>query len=248
MPRLKEAPMGTRPVHHMVRMTLGVMAGWAVLVLLNAAYGQGFRQRPFPPPPMPGNPLNRPPMGGMPGQGNPPSGNGQEQGGPQFGPKLTFIFKCSRCGAELGRGNSPRDRPNLDTCPHCGAKLLNGIGQHHLNPPGKGQAPNPSNPKSGPHNVPGMPDAPPLNSPNEPGERLFEVNANISEPAGQTGAPGSQTGLISNAWAIGLLLGGAFVTLAVLGVAVFVIVKLASTPPPPRKRRRARARFLDDDA
>jgi DNA-directed RNA polymerase subunit RPC12/RpoP len=238
--------MRTPPTHRVIRATLGVMSGLTVLVLLNAAYGQGFRQRPPFPPPMPGNPLNRPPMGGMPGQGNPPS-SGQGPGGRQFGPKLTFIFKCSRCGAELGRGSSPLDRPNLETCPHCGAKLLNGgIGQHRLNPPDKRQAPNPANPKSGPHNVPGMPNVPP-NNPNEPSQPLFDINANASEPASQSAAPGSQTGLISNAWAIGLFLGGAFVALAVLGVAVFVIVKLASTPPPPRRRRPARARVLEDE-
>lgn len=78
--------------------------------------------------------INGPNFGRVPnaGGGNP---NPNPGGGRMFPPpQIQFenIWKCSRCGAEIGRGG---DRPAFDQCPRCAAQIVNGPGGGLVNPP-----------------------------------------------------------------------------------------------------------------
>src|SRR5438128_1054703 len=99
-------------------------------MLATLTYGQ------FPPggprpgggPPMPGQPGGFPPGGRQPNQPGfqPPMPGMPDPGMPNQGPPVLIkIWKCSKCGAQLGTGEI---KPTLSRCPHCGVRLGDGTG------------------------------------------------------------------------------------------------------------------------
>ena len=105
---------------------VGIAFAWS------AAQGQfrppGFR------PPLVNPPAFRPPGLNPPGL-NPP-------GMPGGGMTTVKVWTCTGCGQELGRGLSAP--PNQ--CPHCGARIINGVGNGIPQPGMQGMNPPPMNP------------------------------------------------------------------------------------------------------
>jgi preprotein translocase subunit SecD len=163
----------------------------AVLIGLGAVDAQ-FRpgggippQPPIGPQPIgPRNPGIQP---GMPGNPNPqpigPNNPIPQPGGPNIPntqpgqiqiPKVETVWRCSNCGKEIGKGAFPPA-----TCPYCGAKLINGVGNGGDNPfkgnigqpagnpgPAPGPAsPSPAPPASSPITTPAPSPVPPTSSP-----------------------------------------------------------------------------------
>jgi hypothetical protein len=81
------------------------------------------------------------------------------------GPLFESIWKCGKCGKEVGRGNFPPAN-----CPFCGVRLVNGVGQGDPrfnnggnNPPGQPNNPGampPGNLPLAPNNPGALPNAP----------------------------------------------------------------------------------------
>jgi hypothetical protein len=86
-----------------------------------------------------GAPGMNPPGMNPPGM-NPPGMNppGMNPGGlPNNGPVFENVWTCGKCGKELGRGlSAPPDR-----CPHCGARIINGVGNGVSQPGMQGTVP-----------------------------------------------------------------------------------------------------------
>src|SRR5262245_1158042 len=60
--------------------------------------------------------------GGVPNPGGMPNPGGQNPfGGPQFGDFTTKVWTCSKCGAELARGET--EPTHITRCPKCGVRL-----------------------------------------------------------------------------------------------------------------------------
>ena len=74
-----------------------------------------------------------PPMPGM--RGGPFGPNMNPPGMPRMGPPVK-IWQCTGCGGELGRGLTAPP----STCPHCGARIINGVG-NGIPQPGMGICP-----------------------------------------------------------------------------------------------------------
>jgi zinc-ribbon domain len=82
------------------------------------------------PPVLPGGMMGSP--GGLPSAPRPP---GLLPSSPPQKPKTEIVFKCSRCGAEVGLTTS--------VCPNCGARLVGIAPERNLPGPGPGGAPLP---------------------------------------------------------------------------------------------------------
>jgi hypothetical protein len=181
-----------------------------VIVLFSSAPAQVPPGRPGPgnsrPPFGPNGPgLPRPPgfpnvPGGLPGPTNPLNPNP-----PEFRPpsELEFIWTCSKCGKELGRGAF---QPRVDKCPSCGANFINGIG-----------------PRSNPFNPPE--NTPPAWQPTQPAPREFYPSPS-SQPIVNKGSDQSSKGesqpddnffTFAVAMGIGTILVGVII-LVVLGI------------------------------
>jgi DNA-directed RNA polymerase subunit RPC12/RpoP len=121
-----------------------------------------------------------------------------------------MVWTCLTCGKDVGTGAAPPAN-----CPHCGIKLVNGMGPPNANMPINPINPNPNPPAFNP---------PPVQNP-PPG-----ANANRTE---------SRTGLI-----IGLIVGGilfACVVCAGIGVGIYYAVSSGgSSKKSSRSSRRRR--------
>src|SRR5438034_3913118 len=82
------------------------------------------------------NPGGIPNPGGMPNPGNPNPGGmpnpgvqtpGFPGGGDQFGGFTTKVWTCSKCGAELARGET--EPTHITRCPKCGVRLSSSSGR-----------------------------------------------------------------------------------------------------------------------
>lgn len=215
---------------------------WILLALampLTSILAAGFlnaQQPPFPKPPQPGGgfmPPNNPGGGFKPP--NMPSGQIQI-------PKIERVWTCGKCGKEIGKGAWPPA-----TCPFCGTKLINGVGNGGDNPfQGNGGLPA-GNAGSGSGGIvppasggqvgsppPGgsKPFIPPVTTvPPPPGDATNGGNANRSSETG-----GRRLGLIIAAVVvIGLL----FLT-AVAGVGCFLIWMFVFNAGKPTQRKKRR--------
>lgn len=175
--------------------------------------GNGGRDGPLTPLPTPGGAggFNGPVMTnpGMNGPGmNIPSG-----------PLFERIWSCEKCGKDIGRGNFPPAN-----CPHCGVRLINGIGKGDK-PSGGGN--------SGPiypNNIPGAPNsggltppmpAPPTNPPYTPVEPP-NYTPNPTYPAYQPSTiQPADPSTSSNGPSIGRVL--IIVAAVVTGVVIFIV-------------------------
>lgn len=88
------------------------------------------------------------------------------------GPKIVKVWTCTGCGKEIGRGLA--FPPN--TCPHCGARIINGVGNGipqagmggSRSPVGPRRSPNSPPPAAGPTNPPPATNPNPNATPNPP--------------------------------------------------------------------------------
>lgn len=110
-------------------------------------------------------------------------------------PQIERVWTCGKCGREIGRGAFPPG-----TCPHCGVRIINGVGGGPINPP-------PINP-----NPPFMPQPQPVIAPQPPPVQNIGNDTEPDRPQARP-ARASNTGLII-ALALGLLI------FAVLGVTI----------------------------
>lgn len=160
-----------------LRLKFGLVAIASILgvaFIWSAAQGQirppGFRPPNMRPPGMPGGGMNPPGMNppgmNLPGM-NPPGMN--PPGMPGGGMTVQKIWTCSGCNKELGRGlTAPPSQ-----CPHCGARILNGVGGGIPQPGMQGMNPPAMNPPA--MNPPGM-NLPGVNPPGMPGGGMTFVN------------------------------------------------------------------------
>jgi hypothetical protein len=117
-------------------------------------------------------------------------------------PMFVTVWNCSRCRAELGRGNI---KPVLDTCPSCGCRLIGGGGAGGAFFQQQQPAPNPpAVPAGGQANVNLVNPANPF------------MPANIQQPNAATASTSAGTII---ACVIGVLL---FIA-AIVGVTMFAI-------------------------
>lgn len=118
--------------------------------------GGGFPQGGFPQPPtgFSGRPVGFTGISGISGN-MPPSGISGIRGvsGGMPGPRFESVWTCGNCRKEVARGNFSRPPAN---CPHCGVRLVNGVGPSTPNNPPKMPPMNPSPP---------VPSNPPINEP-----------------------------------------------------------------------------------
>src|SRR5437764_596322 len=131
---------------------MGLIAMFALCLLLDPAQAQIGGPRPGFGPPIPPRPPGIP---GGPGVPQIPGGPGMPSGPPMPGiPTFEHVWTCGKCGKELGRGKSLLEKPNYTSCPFCGVHFVNGggFGVGPLNPgngqgaPNQPQAPNPTMP------------------------------------------------------------------------------------------------------
>jgi hypothetical protein len=170
--------------------------------------------------------------------------------GPRQGPAIVKIWTCSKCGAEVGRGDFPPA-----TCPHCGARLLNGVGGGGRGPSGP---PNNNFTPNGPQaNTPPM-NQPPNTQPNPQPPVNNPVNIpNEQPPVGGFDRPRTTTttasttssgtdGEDSNSW-IWIMVGiaGGALLLAVGAVVVFTIMRQVGDGAELAQDRRRRRRRLE---
>ncbi len=190
-----------------------------------------FPNNPFPNNPFPNNPLR-------PNLNNPAMPN---QGGPLF----VRIWKCSRCGRELGRGNV---QPQLETCPYCGTRFINGtrpIG-NNPNPPVNNGAP-PNNPPVNANVNNPQPVIPNNNPPPAAVNNPTPPNTGIANPQMPTPAPAATASTEEGSDSLPYILGGVAGGLLLLALGVGLFLKVNSNPSrdeeeferrPRRKRRR----------
>jgi hypothetical protein len=220
---------------------------WIVAVML-VAFGGIYLAAPVPaqfrpPVPGPGNPpAPFPPGGGNPnppGMPIPPGGNPNQPGNPlqpgiPNGPiVIVKIWRCSKCGAETGRGDFP---PAIDKCPACGAQFINGTKHIFDNNPPVGQ------PIGG--NPPGF-----NPNPMQPPPNVFQPGNNPPVPSSPTPSPSNTSSSGGGFFLVVLIIIVAaavcFVLLGVAGVIFWVrfinqAVEANSTPTArfrPRRRR-----------
>jgi DNA-directed RNA polymerase subunit RPC12/RpoP len=147
---------------------------------------------------------------------------------------IVKIWKCSRCGAEIGRSDFPPD-----VCPSCGARIINGV-------------PNPDNPRPPGGHVPPLNMQPPGTRPKGPPINQDPFNIpNAPQPVGSPGPFGSNSASAPDAgdnssvlpWVMGGVAGGALL----LALGVFVVIKVMeqSAGDPEDMRRRPRRRRLE---
>jgi hypothetical protein len=188
-------------------------------------------------------------IGGMPGGGRPGGGIGGMPGG---GP-LQTEWRCSKCNALLGTGPV---KPNLASCPQCGAHFVNGGGfgpiEPPVMPPGGGAQPPATPPPAGgnpkqPAN-PNPPAAPPQN-PNPPAAPPANNNNNFVPPApANNQAAAADSGLSGRTVLIIVAVGGgALLLFAALGTFLYISVSRAAKENAPRRKRRRVYHDEDDD-
>jgi hypothetical protein len=169
----------------------------------------------------------RPPRGGMPNIPPPPNpggpGNPRIPMGPQP-PQFEKVWTCSHCGAVLGRGPT---MPQIDKCPQCGTRFVNGTNPFGADP----QPPNnqPVQPPT-PHQPPG---APPWNPPAPEPPVVSSPLVNTTSPS-VSPSPGPPAALILVVILVGILIVAA---LCIAGFVVLImwIVKSANRPVRPRR-------------
>jgi hypothetical protein len=196
-------------------LVIGVIAG--AFVFSARLDAQGFR------PPRSGiPPLPQPPNMGVPGNPGFPNGpqppnmgnpaNPRIPNGPQP-PMFETVWKCMKCGAELGRGGP---MPRLEKCPQCGVPFINGTNPFPVEPP---QGVNPTQP---PMNPPAV-EPPAVSSP--------FVNQSTPSSPPSTGPPVS---LFLIVIALGIIV---VTALVIVGFVVLImwIVKSANRPAPRRR-------------
>ena len=203
---------------------IAVFAGLTLLFVWDNVHGQGFRPR----------------VPGMPGPNIP---NIPDIPGPPFGGGgFEFIFTCTNCRKEVGRGQTMLDGPA--SCPSCGVRFING---------GMGGFGNPAIPPFG--DIPGFPPsnfrpaqpAPvvPPQQPAAPAQPFMAPQAPISGDASNSTTVAAPSG---SKWLIPGII--AFVVLGLLGVGG-VWMMLASMnkdePAPRRSNTRSRRRRDDED-
>jgi hypothetical protein len=207
---------------------LGIGSVFVIVFAWSAAQGQMRLPRP---PGIGGRPLGpnmNPP--GMPGIG---------------GPRIVKVWTCTGCGQELGRGlNAPPS-----TCPHCGARIVNGIG-NGIPQAGMGNRP------TGPINPPGFNPAPPpdfngaqpvVNAPPfiPNGGNPSDVNVGSNAGSGDSSSNtlgGARKGLI-----IALVIGILMVGVAVLVGGTFLLIyAMKGNGSSSSRRRRRRIDDYDD--
>jgi hypothetical protein len=197
---------------------------------LGSSQAQGPFRPPVPgpptlrPPTFPNNPLNPNPNGGM-------------------GPRFERVWKCSRCGGELGRGLRPPDR-----CPHCGARIINGVPNGPLTGDRPGPNPPAANP-NGPRDQILIPNGPPANGadpkptekkadavPNDVGKGDVKpqgagpvVETQISS-GGSASSPSSNSG--DGPGAVPFVIGGIVLGLVLLGTAMVLVLRNMRQPGP----------------
>src|SRR5690348_7178408 len=191
-----------------------VLLGIASLLMIAFAWSAASGQMPFPGPPRPNLPGGRPFGPNM----HPPGM-----------PRIVNVWRCTGCGGEIGRGLMAPP----DTCPHCGARIINGFGggvpqpgmgnnpRLPLTPPGGN--PSPTRPNNPPQFQPAAPppdandvqpvvNAPP---PNPIGDNL--PGANVGSGFGSDNSSSSSSGGARKGLIIVLVIG-----IIVVGVPVLV--------------------------
>lgn len=188
-------------------------------------------------------------------------------GGLPRAPKIVKVWTCSGCGKEIGRGLA--FPPN--TCPHCGARIINGVG-NGVPQPGMGGSRSPSRPRTSngsppPATGPAAPppaaapaaEPPPVVAPNPPGDVQPPPVRNIpmfnpppsAPPSGSSNGSAAlsdssdspRRGIII-ALVIGIVVvGGGLVA----GGAWFIIHNINRNGSRPRRRRRRRDEYDERD-
>ena len=213
-----------------------VILGLASLFVAAFAWSAAQGQMRMPRPPMPGggpfgprmNPPNMPGLGGA--------------------PRIVKVWRCTGCGNEIGRGlNAPPS-----TCPHCGARIINGIGNGipqpgmGLNPTGPiippGFNPNPAAPGN-------PPEFNPANPPDFNGGEPVAIapvggnvpDANAGSGSGTDNSSNSASSGVRKGVVIALVIGIFVVGAAILAGGTFLMIyamKSNSSSSPRRRRRR----------
>jgi hypothetical protein len=216
---------------------LGILSLFVAAFAWSAARGQMRLPRP----PMPGGPFG-PRM-------NPPNMPGL--GG---GPRIVKVWRCTGCGNEIGRGlNAPPS-----TCPHCGARIINGIGNGI---PQAGMGPNPTGPMIPPGFNPNQaaPANPPEFNPTNPpdfngGEPVVNAPVGDNAPEANVGSgsgsvdssnnlsSGTRKGVVI-ALVIGIIVVGASI---LVGGTLLLIYAVNGNGSSPSRRRRRRDEDYDD--
>jgi DNA-directed RNA polymerase subunit RPC12/RpoP len=175
---------------------------FGIVFFMGTIYAQGFRRPPLRPP------ILRPQQPLMP---RIPKVNT---------PKFEWVWKCTRCQGELGRGQV---KPTLATCPHCGARFIGSTGFDSFKPP----VTQPQQPAF----------QPPVTQPQQPNFKPNPLVVNNNQPAPINQNPQPQTmatsGTVStttdrdeggsiSAGVIVLIVVSAIALLAGIGVAIFV--------------------------
>lgn len=215
----------------------------AVLLVCVSAVGVGISRGQFKPPnggvpPMP----PQPPPFQPPKMPQPPFGpNGPGMQPPKMPGPPVLSWSCSKCRAVLGTGNFP---PNLQTCPNCGVRLINGgIGAPPNNPPVMNppinnppviQPPNFNPPPV--INPPGPPNVNPPPATDPPAiEEAFDGPPVANLPPPPELAPRATARSSLGLW-IGLFV-GAFIFIAIIVAGVVIAVVVMSSKGQDGKKR-----------
>ena len=208
---------------------IAVFAGLTLLFVWDNVQGQGPRQRV---PGMPGMPgPNIPNIPDIPG---PPFGGGGMGGG------FEFVYTCTNCRKEVGRGRTGLDGPA--SCPFCGVRFING---------GFGGGGGPAMPPFG--DIPGFPPSnfrpaqpAPVMPPQQPAalaQPFMAPQAPISGDASNSTTVAAPSG---SKWLIPGII--AMVVLGLLGVGgVWMMLASMNKDEPALRRSRKRRRRDDDD-
>lgn len=216
-------------------------------------------------PNMPGPPGGITGVPGAPGgvtgiPGGPPSGitgiGGMPGRPPNFGPQFETVWTCSKCNAELGRGNV---KPNYSSCPKCGARFIDGPGGFGIFGPGNGGGGGPP-PVTTPPPMNGGPppvfnggstpsfDTPPSSSSTPPSGGSTNSTPNTS--SSNTSSSSSSTAEESKTGSLIIkIMIGVFGLLFVLGIigGIFLIVSASKGAKKLARKRRRRVRNYDDE-
>jgi DNA-directed RNA polymerase subunit RPC12/RpoP len=153
--------------------------------------------------------------------------------------KIIKVWKCSKCGKEVARGEGSHPPAN---CPYCGTRLLNGFGPSTTTPNAPRGGAQPLNPP------PGTMPQPPVNAAPDPrnsdASGIFPVPdpvpllVNSTNPTSTpVAASVDYRGLARKT----LLVAGLVIALGMLVTGAIILIKILSSPSP-RPRRAGRSR------
>jgi hypothetical protein len=221
-----------------LRVKFGLLS---IVTVFLAAFAWNAAQGQFRPPRSPFNPAGRPPGTNPPGMNppgmNPPGGfnGGMGRGGIGLG------WRCPKCG-QTGAGAIPPG-----TCPGCGVRFVNGMGNGSAGGIMGGQVgPNPPMPPGGvnppPNTPPGGFVPPPMNPGAPAGNPDNQVNVGSSIDNSSNSSESSGKGKMI-ALVIGIIVVGVFVLLG----GTFLMIYTMKSNSSGSSRRRRRRREDDED-